>query len=67
MAAEKNLIHVATHLVERYRKLLYLPTKDVYDDSGSLKERGLLPVEKALLAKKDETAAFLMSKMKPDW
>ena len=66
LAAAQNFTHVATHLVKKYPSLVYLET-EVVDD-----QRGYLPVEYALNAYKDataadETAAFLISKMKPDW
>ena len=48
-------------LVEKYPSLVYLGTEEV----GG--EREYLPVEKALMSYKDETAAYLISQMKHDW
>ena len=61
LAAEQNFIHVSKLLVEYYPSLVYLETEPVGD------ERGYLPVEKALMSFKDETAAYLISHMKHDW
>ena len=63
LAAEQNFVHVATHLVKRYPSMVYQGTEVVGE------QREYLPVEKALMAHNtaDETAAFLISKMKRDW
>ena len=61
LAAKQNFVHVATHFVKRYPSLVYQETEVVGE------QRGYLPVEMALMAYKDETAAFLISQMKPDW
>ena len=61
LAAEQNFLHVAKFLVEKYPSLVYLETEEVGD------ERPYLPVEKALMSHKDETAAYLISQMKHDW
>ncbi|XP_068728318.1 transient receptor potential cation channel subfamily V member 5-like [Montipora capricornis] len=61
LAAEQNLVHVAKLLVEKYPSLVYMETEQVGND------RGYLPVEKALISYKDETAAYLISQMKHDW
>jgi len=61
LAAEQNFLHVTKLLVEKYPTLVYLET-EVGDN-----ERGYLPVEKALMCYKDETAAYLISQMKHDW
>ena len=47
-------------LVEKYPSLLNMGTEAVG------KERVYLPVEKALMSYKDETAAYLVSQMKFD-
>ncbi|XP_028394669.1 transient receptor potential cation channel subfamily A member 1-like isoform X2 [Dendronephthya gigantea] len=60
-AADLNFSHVATHLVNKYPSLVYHETEVVGE------ERGYLAVEKALMANHDETAAFLISRMKADW
>lgn len=62
LAAEQNFLHVTKLLVEKYPTLVYLETEVVGDY-----ERGYLPVEKALMCYKDETAAYLISQMKHDW
>ncbi len=62
LAAEQNFLHVTKLLVEKYPTLVYLETEVVGDY-----ERGYLPVEKALMSYKDETAAYLISQMKHDW
>ena len=62
LAAEQNFLHVTKLLVEKYPTLVYLVTEVVGDY-----ERGYLPVEKALMCYKDETAAYLISQMKHDW
>ena len=62
IAAEQNFLHVTKLLVEKYPTLVYLETEIVGDY-----ERGYLPVEKSLMAFKDETAAYLISQMKQDW
>ena len=54
-------MHVAKLLVEKYPSLVYMETEQVGND------RGYLPVEKALISYKDETAAYLISQMKHDW
>ncbi|RMX39951.1 hypothetical protein pdam_00021264 [Pocillopora damicornis] len=61
LAAEQNFLHVTKLLVEKYPSLVYLETEEV---AG---ERPYLPVEKALMSHKDETAAYLISQMKHDW
>ena len=61
LAAEQNFLHVTKLLVEKYPSLVYLETEEV---AG---ERPHLPVEKALMSHKDETAAYLISQMKHDW
>ena len=61
LAAEQNFLHVAKLLVEKYPTLVYLATEEV---AG---EREYLPVEKALMSYRDETAAYLISQMKHDW
>lgn len=61
LAASQNFAHVATHLVKKFPSLLYQETKIVGD------QRKYLPVEMALMANRDETAALLISQMKPDW
>ena len=61
LAAEQNFLHVTKLLVEKYPSLVYLETEEV---AG---ERPYLPVEKALMSHKDETAAYLISQMKLDW
>ena len=61
LAAERNFVHVAKSLVEKYPALVYLETEEMEN------ERGYLPVEKALMSYKDETAAYLISQMKHDW
>ena len=61
LAAEQNFLHVTKLLVEKYPSLVYLETEEV---AG---ERPYLPVEKALMSHKDETAAHLISQMKHDW
>lgn len=61
LAAERNFLHVTKLLVEKYPTLVYLET-----EVGDY-ERGYLPVEKALMCYKDETAAYLISQMKHDW
>ena len=61
LAAEQNFFHVAKLLVEKYPALVYLRTKQITN------EPGYLPVEKALMSYKDETAAYLISQMKHDW
>lgn len=61
LAAEQNFLHVTKLLVEKYPTLVYLET-----EVGDY-ERGYLPVEKALMCYKDETAAYLVSQMKHDW
>ncbi|XP_015747105.1 PREDICTED: uncharacterized protein LOC107326867 [Acropora digitifera] len=60
LAVEQNFLHVSKLLVERYPSLLYIKTEKVPGKSE------YLPVEKALMSYKDETAAFLISQMKPD-
>ena len=60
LAAEWNFLRVAKLLVEKYPSLLYTPTRQVGE------ERAYLPVEKALILYNDETAAYLISQMKPD-
>ncbi|KAJ7321437.1 hypothetical protein OS493_035011 [Desmophyllum pertusum] len=49
-------------LLKKYPTLVYLETEVVGDY-----EQGYLPVEKALISFKDETAAYLISQMKHDW
>ena len=61
LAAEQNFLHVTKLLVEKYPSLVYLESEEV---AG---ERPYLPVEKALMSHKDETAAYLISQMKHDW
>ena len=61
LAAEQNFVHVAKLLVEKYPALVYLETEQMEN------KRGYLPVEKALMSYKDETAAYLISQMKHDW
>ena len=61
LAAAQNFNHVAAHLVRHYPSLVYKETEVVGE------QRGYLPVEMALMAYKDKTAAFLISQMKPDW
>ncbi|XP_029198029.2 transient receptor potential cation channel subfamily V member 6-like isoform X2 [Acropora millepora] len=61
LAAEQNFIHVAKLLVEKYPALVYFETEQTEN------ERRYLPVEKALMSYKDETAAYLISQMKHDW
>lgn len=61
LAAEQNFLHVAKLLVKKYPSLVYLETEEVDDD------RPFLPVEKALMSHRDETAAYLISQMKHDW
>lgn len=61
LAAEQNFVHVAKLLVEKYPAIVYLETEQKEN------ERGYLPVEKALMSYKDETAAYLISQMKHDW
>ena len=61
LAAERNFLHVTKLFVEKYPSLLYLGTEVVEG------EREYLPVEKALMSYKDETAAYLISQMKHDW
>ena len=62
-AAENNLLHVVKSLLGHYPGLLYLRTKE---DEADRRRSKRLPVELALLAHKDETAAFLISQMKHD-
>ncbi|XP_015780961.1 PREDICTED: uncharacterized protein LOC107358902 [Acropora digitifera] len=61
LAAEQNFVHVAKLLVEKYPALVYFETERMEN------ERRYLPVEKALMSYKDETAAYLVSQMKHDW
>ena len=61
LTAEQNFLHVTKLLVEKYPSLVYLGTEQV----GG--EREYLPVEKALMSYKDDTAAYLISQMKHDW
>jgi hypothetical protein len=61
LAAAQDFSHVAAHLVRHYPSLVYQDTEVVGE------QRAYLPVEMALMAYKDETAAFLISQMKPDW
>lgn len=61
LAAEQNFVHVAKLLAEKYPALVYLETEQTEN------ERRYLPVEKALMSYKDETAAYLVSQMKHDW
>lgn len=61
LAAEQNFVHVAKLLVEKYPAVVYLETEQMEN------ERGYVPVEKALMSYKDETAAYLISQMKHDW
>ena len=64
LAAEQNFLHVTILLVEKYPTLVYTETEvPVVGDY----EQGYLPVEKALMCYKDETAAYLISQMKHDW
>ncbi|KAK2556747.1 Transient receptor potential cation channel subfamily V member 5 [Acropora cervicornis] len=60
LAVGWNFLHVAKLLVERYPSLVYTETQQVEE------EREYLPVEKALMLYNDETAAYLISQMKPD-
>ena len=60
LAAEQNFLHVTKSLVERYPGLMYLWTYE-QDDKPSY-----LPVEVALKKYKDDTAAYLISRMRPD-
>ena len=60
-AAERNFLRVVKLLVEKYPSLLYIKTETVL---GGKNEQ--LPVEKALISYNDETAAYLISQMKPD-
>lgn len=60
LAVGWNFLHVAKLLVERYPSLIYTETQQVEE------EREYLPVEKALMLYNDETAAYLISQMKPD-
>ena len=61
LTAEQNFLHVTKLLVEKYPSLVYMGTEQVGD------EREYLPVEKALMSYKDDTAAYLISQMKHDW
>lgn len=61
LAAEQNFLHVAKLLVEKYPSLVYMGTEEVGN------ERAYLPVEKALMSYKDDTAAYLITQMKHDW
>lgn len=63
IAAENNLLHVAKSLVEHYPGLIYLRTK--VDDSDPIRTKSL-PVELALLKFKDDTASYLICRMKHD-
>ena len=58
LAAERNFVHITKLLVEKYPSLVYVGTEKVEG------ERGYFPVEKALVSYNDETAAFLLSRMK---
>lgn len=60
LAAERNFVHVTKLLVEKYPSLVYMQTEQVGN------QRGYLPVEKALMSFKDETAAYLISQMEPN-
>lgn len=60
LAAEQNFLHVTKSLVDQYPGLMYLWTKE-QDDMPSY-----LPVELALKKYKDDTAAFLVSRMRHD-
>lgn len=60
LAAEQNFLHVTKSMVERYPGLMYLWTYE-QDDKPSY-----LPVEVALKKYKDDTAAYLISQMRPE-
>lgn len=60
LAADQNFLHVTKSLVERYPGLMYLWTYE-QDDKPSY-----LPVEVALKKYKDDTAAYLISQMRPE-
>ena len=59
-AVEWNFLHVAKLLIAKYPSLLYTKTEEVPEKNG------YLPVEKALMLYNDETAAYLISQMRPD-
>ena len=61
LAAERNFVHVARSLVEQYRGLLYVRTEK-HDDT-----RAYLAVEKALVKKNDDVAAYLIIQMDNEW
>ena len=60
LAVEQNFAHVTKLLVEKYPSLIYTKTQPV---GGNIE---YLPVEKALMLYNDDTAAYLISQMKPD-
>ncbi|XP_068675391.1 uncharacterized protein [Montipora foliosa] len=60
LAVERNFLGVAKLLIEKYPLLLYMKTEQVGNKSACL------PVEKALMSYSDETAAYLISQMKPN-
>ena len=60
LAVERNFLCITKLLVRKYPLLVYVETERV----GF--ERNCLPVEKGLMSYSDETAAYLISQMKPD-
>lgn len=56
-AAELGFLHVTKNLVKKCPGLLYLKTRDYKD------KRAMLPVELALIAERDEVAAYLIRSM----
>ena len=60
LAVEQNFAHVTKLLVEKYPSLVYTKTQPA---GGNIE---YLPVEKALMLYNDDTAAYLISQMKPD-
>ena len=57
LAVEQNFLRVTKLLVEKYPSLVYIETHPVGENGK------FLPVEKALKTCKDETAAYLISRM----
>lgn len=53
-ATELGFLHVTKNLVKKCPGLLYLKTRDYKD------KRAMLPVELALIAERDEVAAYLI-------